>query len=152
MNRSTAVLIVFVLIIGVGAIVIAKQTHAALTSPAGERAKSIERLRNLGAALRAYHGDHGAWPDQLVQVIRARKLPLAAFGGVRYRHPRPGDAETSVLLWRETPLPAVARGEPWGGPDKPAERDHPAIAVVVGIDGVVRQVDPAELAALEAPR
>lgn len=143
MSRSTVALVIFVTVMMLGAILVAREMRGALRSPAGQRLASIERLKNLKSALDAYRAAHGDWPDTRLQATRDRRMAVGAFAGLGYRKPRPGDAPATPLLWRELPLDGVRAGEPWAGPDQPAERDMPAVGHLLTQQG--------EVLALEVP-
>jgi hypothetical protein len=134
MSRGSIALMVLVALFGIGAILVAREFRTALSSPAGVRLASEQRLRNLAAALAAYRAQHRAWPENQLQLLRDRDLRIPAVAGVRYRRPAAGAGPDTVVLWREEPLPAVARGEPWGGDGQPASEDHPSVGHVVTAD------------------
>lgn len=146
MSRGAIALMVMVTMFGLGAIFVAREFKTTLSSPAGLRLASQERLRNLATALHAYREAHAAWPDSTLQLLRDRRLALPAVAGVLYRKPADAASPDQVVLWREQLLPAVRRGEPWAGPDKPAERDVPAVGHVVTADLVFSVLTPEEFA------
>ena len=146
MSRGAIALMVMVTMFGLGAIFVAREFKTTLSSPAGLRLASQERLRNLATALHAYREAHAAWPDSTLQLLRERKLALPAVAGVLYRKPAAAAPPDQVVLWREQLLPAVRRGESWAGPDKPAERDVPAVGHVVTVDLVFAVLTPEDFA------
>jgi len=147
MSRGTIALMVMVLLFGLGAIFVAREMKTTLSSPAGVRLASQERLRNLATALGAYRQAHQAWPESQLQLLRDRKLAMGAVAGVLYRRPAANAAPPDqVVFWREQLLPAVARGEPWAGPGQPAERDMPAVGHVVTVDLAFAALPPDEFA------
>ena len=146
MSRGAIALMVMVIMFGLGAIFVAREFRTTLTSAAGVRVASQERLRNLATALQAYRDAHAAWPDSTLQLLRDRKLALPAVAGVLYRKPAADASPDQVVLWREQLLPAVKRGEPWAGPDQPAERDIPAVGHVVTADLAFSVLTPDEFA------
>lgn len=146
MSRGSIALMVLVALVGIGAIIVAREFRTTLSSPAGVRLASEERLRNLAAALGTYRAAHAAWPDSQAQLMRDRRLALPAVAGVIYRRPAADAPPDQIVLWRELLLPAVRRGEPWAGPDRPAERDHPAVGHVVTADLVFAALPPEEFA------
>ena len=146
MSRGAIALMVLVTVFGLGAIIVAREFRTTLSSPAGLRLASQERLRNLAAALGAYRQAHGAWPDSTLQLLRDRKLALPAVAGVLYRKPAAAALPDQVVLWREQLLPAVRRGEAWAGPGKPAEHDVPSVGHVVTADLGFSVLTPEEFA------
>lgn len=146
MSKSTWALFVLLAIMAVGAIAIATQFRSKLISPAGQRLAAENRLRVVITGLRAYRDAGNAWPEQLAQPIRSGQLTLANCTGVKYRRPAEGAAPDTVVLWRETPMPAVQRGHPWSGPDDLAEHDMPAVGLVATSDGRVLRLPLDEFA------
>lgn len=152
MSKSTWALFVLLAVLSVGAIAIATQFRTKLISPAGQRLAAENRLRVVITGVIAYRNEQGAWPEQLAQVIRSGRLQLNQCTGVQYRRPALDAAPDRVVVWRETVLPAVPKGQPWSGPEDLAPHDMPAVGMVATVDGQVRRLDPAAFAAATAPR
>ncbi len=150
LSRSTVVLFVFLMIIALGAIVVAQQFRRSLTTPAGLRVLSEQRLRNLHAAVHAYRDQHGIWPDSRLSLLRDRRLGLPAAAGIGYRPPEPDAVDTVVIFWREHVLPGAKAGDAWAGPDQPAPRDIPAIGHAITLAGTLQEIPAAEFPQLLA--
>src|SRR4051812_45747792 len=115
MNRSTAITVVFALILAIGAVIVAREFRGALARPAVQRLGHRPTLQTPAEALRDYRADcGGAWPDSLFQLFRHERLQLGANRGYVYRKP-PADApDGTIVLSSEAYHPAVKTGEPWG--------------------------------------
>lgn len=144
LSRSTVVLFVFLMIMAVGAIFVARQFRTRLTSPAGLRVASEQRLKNLHAAVLAYHADHQAWPDSRLSLLRDRHLSIAAAAGIAYLPPASASPAETVIFWREKTLPGAAIGEPWAGSDKPATTAMPAIGHAITLGGELLRIPESE--------
>ncbi len=140
LSRSTVVLFVFLMIMAVGAIFVARQFRTRLTSPAGLRLASEQRLKNLHAAMLAYRADHQAWPDSRLSLLRDRHLSIAAAAGIAYHQPASAAPHETVVFWREQVLPGAAIGEPWAGFEKPATTAMPAIGHAMTLGGELLRV------------
>ncbi|HYE04736.1 MAG TPA: hypothetical protein VEL07_04365 [Planctomycetota bacterium] len=140
MSRSTAITIVFVLIMAFGAVIVAREFRGALTRPAVQRLEHQRTLAALAAALKDYRADHRAWPDTLFQLLKhSQELGLGANRGYQYRKPA-GDAPDEIVISSQAFHPAVPAGQPWGGEGDLAPVDVPAVAYVVTADLVVREL------------
>lgn len=144
LSRSTVVLFVFLMIIGMGAIVVAQQFRRTLTTPAGMRILSEQRLRNLHAALHAYRDQHSAWPDSRLSLLRDRRLGIPAAAGIGYRPPAADATDTTVIFWRDQVLPGVKAGDVWAGPKQLAQQDIPAIGHAITLAGTLQEIPAAE--------
>jgi len=144
LSRSTIVLFVFLMVMALGAIVIAHQFRTKLTTPAGLRILSEQRLRHLHTALLAYRETHHVWPDSRLSLLRDRRLSIAAAAGQGYRRPDEGAPADTVVLWREQILPGAKAGEPWAGPEHPAPQDIPAIGHAITLGGEVLAIPARE--------
>lgn len=147
LSRSTIVLFVFLMVMALGAIVVAHQFRTKLTTPAGLRILSEQRLRHLHTALLAYQEAHGTWPDSRLTLLRDRRLSIAAAAGQGYRQPEAGASSDTVVLWREQILPGARAGEPWAGPDHPASDHIPAIGHALTAGGELLEIPAAEFPA-----
>lgn len=144
LSRSTVVLFVFLMIIGLGAIVVAQQFRRTLTTPAGMRVLSEQRLRNLHAALQAYRDEHRTWPDSRLSLLRASRLGIPAAAGIGYRPPAPDAADTTVVFWRDQVLPGAKAGDVWAGPKQRAVQDIPAVGHAITLAGTLQEIPAAE--------
>ncbi len=140
LSRSTVVLFVFLMIMAIGAIFVARQFRSRLTSPAGLRVASEQRLKNLHTAMLAYHTDHQAWPDSRLSLMRDRHLSIGAAAGIAYQAPAAAAPLETVVFWREQILPGAAIGEPWAGSDKPATIAMPAIGHAMTLGGELLRI------------
>lgn len=143
LSRSTVVLIVFLVIVGIGAIYVAREFRTKMISPAGLRLSSAQRLRNLHRAILAYRAEHAAWPDSRLSLMRDRNLRLGAVAGIAYAPPA-GEDPATIILWREEILPGAAIGEPWSGADAPATVAHPPVGHALTLGGTLLELDEAE--------
>lgn len=143
MSRSSAIAFVFLAIMALGAVVVARQFRTVQKSPYFQRRDAQRKLRTLAEALAAYRADHRAWPDQLFQLSRDRGLPLGAAAGLNYRRPPPGAGGDVLVVVPDLVQPAVRVGDELDG-GRRAETDLPAVAYVLTADGSVVELGEAE--------
>jgi type II secretory pathway pseudopilin PulG len=130
-SRATIITIVFVIIVGIGAVLVSRQFRQALDRPAVQREDSQRRLRLMADALRAYRDAHGEFPENLFALFKDQHLQLGANGGYLYRKP-PADApDDYVIMWAERLHEGVGKGQPWGGEGQVATEDIPAVGYVL---------------------
>ncbi len=140
MSRSTAITIVFVLILAFGAVIVAREFRGALARPAVQRLEHQRTLATLVEALKDYRTDEHAWPDTLFQLLKhSQELGLGANRGYEYRKPV-GDAPDQIVISSQAFHPAVPAGQPWGAEGELAPDEVPAVAYVVTADLVVREL------------
>ncbi len=141
MSRSTAITVVFALILAIGAVIVAREFRGALARPAVQRLEHQRTLATLAAALKEYRDEQRAWPDTLFQLLKhSRELGLGANRGYQYRKP-PDDARPDrIVISSEAFHPAVPAGQPWGAEGERAVVDVPSVAYVVTADLVVHEL------------
>ncbi|MBA3847924.1 MAG: hypothetical protein H0X45_14945 [Planctomycetes bacterium] len=150
MSRSTAITIVFVLILAFGAVIVAREFRGALARPAVQRLEHQRTLATLAEALKDYRADQHAWPDTLFQLLKhSPELGLGANRGYQYRKPD-SDAADQIIISSEAFHPAVPAGQPWGAEGELATAEVPAVAYVVTADLVVHEL-PLDEAARRSP-
>lgn len=131
MSKAFAAAAVFMAVLAVGAVLVAREFRAAQERPGAERVLDRERLERVAAAIAAYRRAHGdAWPRKALELHREQGLPLAD-AGVRYRMPPPDAADDYVVCWMEVLRSGARRGEPWGAAGQVADRDIPPASLVL---------------------
>lgn len=149
MSRAAWITVVFAVIMGVGALMVYRSFRTAEERPAVQRQLSEVRLRQFAEAIAVYRSRHGAWPENLFQLMRDAKLPFGANavrgGGLyTYRAPPPGADDDTVVMASDRCHAAVRAGEPWGGQGERATQDIPAVAYVLTLDGKIQAVSVEE--------